>query len=169
MSADSRAEQPKAQRPQRSPAGNVLFAVAAVVVLATMVLGAFAAVALLLSPLSALAPDDGETAVVVGCIGLGGVVGLMLPIILFGMVRGNEDTPRVGPGEALRKILALLVFGVYLAVMGVVAAQAGWILPKDITTVVAVFAVGFSWMPLAMVPWEKLGLGGLLPKSRKAN
>ncbi len=170
MSADSRAERPKAQRPQRSLAGNVLFAVAAVVVLATMVLGAFAAGALLLSPLSAVVPEDGEHALAVGCIGLGGITGLVLPLILFGMVRGSEDTPRVGPGAAARKILALLVFAVYLLVVAVVVAQLGYVLPRDITTTVAVFAVGFSWMPLAMVPWEKLGLGGVVPrpKSRKA-
>ncbi|CCK29705.1 putative secreted protein [Streptomyces davaonensis JCM 4913] len=165
MSAESRAERPKARR---SAAGNVLFALAAIVVLATTLLGAFAAVALLLSPLSALAPDDGETAVVVGCIGLGAIVGLMVPVVLFGMVKGDADSPRLGPGEALRKLLAVLVFAVFLAVVGVVAAQVGWILPKDITAVVAVFAVGFSWVPAALMPWEKLGLAGVFPRSRKA-
>ncbi|WAZ22092.1 hypothetical protein STRCI_003312 [Streptomyces cinnabarinus] len=168
MSAESSAERPKARRPQRSAAGNVLFALAAVVVLATTVLGAFGAVALLLSPLSLLTPDEGETAVVVGCIGLGGIIGLMVPVVLFGMVKGSADTPRVGPGEALRKLLAVLGFGVFLALVGVVAAQVGWVLPKDITAVVAVFAVGFAWVPLAIVPWEKLGLAGVFPRSRKA-
>ncbi|MDT9698634.1 hypothetical protein [Streptomyces sp. P17] len=168
MSADSRAERPKAQR---SLAGNVLFAVAAIVVSATTVLGAFAAVALLLSPLSALVPEGGEHAVGVGCIGLGGITGLVLPLILFGMVRAGEDTPRVGPGVAARKILALLVFAVWILLVAVAVAQLGYVLPRDLTTTVAVFGVGFSWMPLVMVPWEKLGLGGVMPKptSRKAN
>ncbi|WP_328871740.1 hypothetical protein OHT76_17350 [Streptomyces sp. NBC_00287] len=142
-----------------------------IVVFATMVLGAFAAGALLLSPLSAVVPEDGEHALGVGCIGLGGITGLVVPLVLFGMVRGSEDTPRVGPGDAARKILAVLVFAVYLLLVAVVVAQLGYVLPRDITTTIAVFAVGFSWMPLAMVPWEKLGLGGIVPKpkSRKSD
>lgn len=166
MSAESTPERTKAQR---SLAGNIAFGAGAVGVLATTVLGAFAAVALLEPPLSGLAPEDGEHALVVGCVGLGGIVGLMVPIVLFGMVRGTEDTPRVAPGEALRKILAVLVFGAWLVVVGLVVAQLGHVLPRDLTTTVAVLAVGFSWMPLAMVPWEKLGLGGLVPTSRKAH
>ncbi|MFE6360119.1 hypothetical protein ACFVP3_08960 [Streptomyces sp. NPDC057806] len=169
MSADSRAEQPKAERPQRSLAGNVLSAGAAVLVLATTLLGAFAAAALLLSPLSDVVPEDGEHAVAVGCMGLGGITGLVLPLILFGMVRGDQDTPRLSAGAAARKILALLVFAGYLLVVAVVVAQLGHLLPRDITTTVAVFAVGFGWMPLAMVPWEKLGLGNVLPASRKTS
>ncbi|MGW0913185.1 hypothetical protein ACWD1Z_15770 [Streptomyces sp. NPDC002784] len=169
MSADSRAERPETQRPQRSLAGNILFAGAAVLVLATTVLGAFAAGALLLSPLSAAVPEDGEHAVAVGCIGLGGITGLVLPLILFGMVRGDQDTPRLGAGAASRKILALLVFAGYLLAVAVVVAQLGHLLPRDITTTVAVFAVGFGWMPLAMVPREKLGLGDVLPASRKTS
>ncbi|MGV9454940.1 hypothetical protein [Streptomyces sp. NPDC003635] len=166
MSADSTPERTKARR---SLAGNLAFGAGAVGVLATTVLGAFAAVALLKSPLSAAVPEDGKHALVVGCVGLGGIVGLMVPTVLFGMVRGTEDTPRVEPGEALRKILAVLVFGAWLVIVGLVAAQLGHVLPRDLTTTVAVLAVGFGWMPLAMVPWEKLGLGGMVPRSRKAN
>ncbi|WP_158101874.1 hypothetical protein [Streptomyces swartbergensis] len=53
----------------------------------------------------------------VGGIAVGGLTGLMLPVILFGMVRGNEHTPRVGPGAAARKVLAVLVFDVWLLVV----------------------------------------------------
>ncbi|MEV0175390.1 hypothetical protein AB0I00_30255 [Streptomyces sp. NPDC050803] len=169
MSAESTPERTKAQRPPRSLAGNIAFGAGAIVVLATTVLGAFGAAALLMSPLSAVVPDDGEHAVAVGCIGLGGITGLMVPIVLFGMVRGSEDTPRVGPAEGLRKLLAVLVFGVWMLAVAVVVAQLGLFLPRDLTTTVAVFAVGFSWAPLAMVPWEKLGLAGVVPGSRKTD
>ncbi|MEU0968427.1 hypothetical protein ABZ357_24415 [Streptomyces sp. NPDC005917] len=114
------------------------------------------------SPISTMVPDHGRTALIVGGIGAGGVIGLTLPMILFGMVRGNEQEPPVGLGSALLKVLALLVFGVYLLVMSIVVSQVGWILPQGVTTLVAVFAIGFAWMPLAMVPWEKLGLGGVV-------
>lgn len=133
-------------------------------VLATATLGAFGAVALLgravgAAPLSSVVPDEGHNAAVVGGIGVGGLTGLMLPVILFGMARGNEDTPRVGLGAAARKVLAVLVFDVWLPVVALLVAQLGWLLPAQVTTVVAVFAVGFGWMPLAMVPWERFGFG----------
>ncbi|MFF8228638.1 hypothetical protein [Streptomyces caelestis] len=168
MSAESGAERPEAQRPQRSFAGNVAFGAGMLLVLATATLGAFAAVALLgrAAPLSGMVPDDGNNALVVGGIAVGGLTGLMLPVILFGMVRGNEDTPRVGPAAAARKVLAVLVFDVWLLVVALLVAQLGWFLPAQITTVVAVFAVGFSWMPLAMVPWERFGLGDVFAKRR---
>ncbi|MFF6913254.1 hypothetical protein [Streptomyces sp. NPDC012466] len=171
MSAESGAERPEAQRPQRSFAGNVAFGAGMLLVLATATLGAFAAVALLggavdAAPLSGMVPDAGNNALVVGGIAVGGLTGLMLPVILFGMVRGNEDTPRVGPGAAVRKVLALLVFDVWLLVVALLVAQLGWFLPAQITTVVAVFAVGFSWMPLAVVPWERFGLGDVFAKRR---
>jgi hypothetical protein len=171
MSAESGAERPEAQRPQRSFAGNVAFGAGMLLVLATATLGAFAAVALLgravdAAPLSTMVPDDGNKAVVVGGIAVGGLTGLMLPVILFGMVRGNEDTPRVGPGAAARKVLAVLVFDVWLLAVALLVAQLGWFLPAQVTTVVAVFAVGFSWMPLAMVPWERFGLGDVFAKRR---
>lgn len=164
MSAESGAGQPKAQR---SAAGNVAFGAGMLLVLATAVLGAFAAVALLgrtvdPGPLSGVVPDDGHNALVVGGIAVGGLTGLMLPVILFGMVRGTEangGTPRVGPAAAARKVLAVLVFDVWLLIVALLVAQLGWFLPARLTTVVAVFAVGFGWMPLAMVPWERFGLG----------
>ncbi|MEV0206176.1 hypothetical protein AB0H97_13345 [Streptomyces sp. NPDC050788] len=160
MSAESRPERPKAQR---TAAGNIVFALGLIVVLATTILGAFAAVALLLdatdaAPLSSVVPDDGRNALVVGGIALGGATGLVLPVVLFGMVKGTEETPRVGAGAAGRKLLALLAFDVYVLILAVVVAQFGRLLPEGITTVVAVFAVGFSWMPLAMIPPERLGL-----------
>ncbi|MFF4114709.1 hypothetical protein [Streptomyces sp. NPDC001714] len=115
-----------------------------------------------LSPLSVLVPDHGHTSLVVGGIAAGGVIGLVLPTILFGMVRDRGQEPPVGPASALLKVLALLVFGIYLLVGSIVVSQVGWILPQGVTTLVAVFAIGFSWMPLAMVPWEKLGLKGVV-------
>ncbi|MGW7254842.1 hypothetical protein [Streptomyces sp. NPDC054834] len=144
--------------------GNVAFGAGLVLVLATMTLGAFAGVMLVSdlanAPLlSTVVPDDGRTVLMVGAIALGGITGLMLPVILLGMVRGSEDKPRIGVGAAVRKVLAVLAFDAYLLLVAVLVSQLGWILPKGATTLVAVFAVGFSWMPLAMVPWEKLGLG----------
>ncbi|MFD8815681.1 hypothetical protein ACFV23_30390 [Streptomyces sp. NPDC059627] len=68
----------------------------------------------------------------------------------------------VGPGSALLKVLAALVFGVYLLVRSIVVSQVGWILPPGVTTLVAVFAIGFSWMPPAVIPWKELGLGGVV-------
>ncbi|MFF6873792.1 hypothetical protein ACFY9S_00320 [Streptomyces sp. NPDC012474] len=161
MSAESEAGRPEARR---SAAGNIAFGAGALLVLATAVLGAFAAVALLgrtvdPGPLSGVVPDNGNNALVVGGIAVGGLTGLMLPVILFGMVRGNENTPRVGPGAAARKVLTVLVFDVWLLLVAFLVAQLGWFLPARLTTVVAVFVVGFGWMPLAMVPWERFGLG----------
>ncbi|WP_086562122.1 hypothetical protein [Streptomyces africanus] len=171
MSAESGAERPGTRRPQRSFAANVAFGAGMLLVLATATLGAFAAVALLggavdAAPLSNIVPDDGNNALVVGGIASGGLTGLMLPVILFGMVRGTEDTPRVGPGAAARKALAVLVFDVCLLVVALLVSQLGWFLPAQLTTVVAVFAVGFSWMPLAMVPWERFGLGDVFGRRR---
>ncbi|GAP50976.1 hypothetical protein [Streptomyces azureus] len=164
MSAESGAGRPEAQRPRRSFAGNVAFGAGTLLAVATATLGAFAAVALLgravdAAPLSSVVPEDGHHALVVGGIGVGGLTGLMLPVIFFGMVRGTEATPRGGPGAAARKVLAVLVFDVWLLVVALLVAQLGWFLPAQITTVVAVFAVGFGWMPLAMVPRERFGFG----------
>ncbi|MFE9025786.1 hypothetical protein ACFYOA_05895 [Streptomyces iakyrus] len=179
MSADSEAGRPEAPR---SPAGNIAFGAGALLTLATAVLGAFAAVALLgrtvdPGPLSGVVPDDGHHALVVGGIAIGGLTGLMVPVILFGMVRGKEangGTPRVGPAAAARKVLAVLVFDVWLLAVAFLVAQLGWILPAQLTTVVAVFAVGFGWVPPALVPWERFGpgdgFGKLRPSaSRQAN
>jgi hypothetical protein len=60
----------------------------------------------------------------------------------------------------------VLVFDVWLLLVAFAVAQLGWFLPQGLVNVIGVFAVGFSWMPLAMVPWEKLGLGDL-PVNRR--
>ncbi|MFF3844809.1 hypothetical protein [Streptomyces sp. NPDC002328] len=166
MPADSRPETPKASRAQRSFGGKVLFAAGLIFVLATTLLGAFACVALLLRlgdtpPLSSVVPEDGQGALVIGGIGVGGISGLLLPTVLFGMVRGNEDTPRVGAGAAGRKLLALLVFDVCLLIVAFAVSLLGSFLPQPLTTFVAVLAVGFSWVPAALAPWEKIGLRGV--------
>ncbi|MCX5604452.1 hypothetical protein OOK29_40595 [Streptomyces phaeochromogenes] len=173
MSVGSGAGEPRGQSPGRSVAGNVAFGAGLLLVLATMTLGAFAGVALTIgladdSFLSPAVPDDGRNAVGIGGIGMGGLLGLMLPLLLLAAVRGTEEKPRLGPGEALLKALAIVAFSVYLVVVSLLAAQLGWILPKGPTTLVSFFVVGFSWMPLALVPWERFGLGGvggLLPSS----
>ncbi|WP_181359176.1 hypothetical protein [Streptomyces sporangiiformans] len=166
MSVGSGAGESQAQNGGRSFAGNLAFGAGLLIVLATMTLGGYAGVGLALgladdSFLSSAVPDDGRNAVVVGGIGGGGIVGLMLPLILFAAVRGTEEKPRLGPGEALLKMLGAVGVGVYLLVVSLVAAQLGWILPKNLTTLLSVFVVGFSWMPLALIPWERLGLGGM--------
>jgi hypothetical protein len=106
-------------------------------------------------------PDDGRNAVGIGGIGMGGLLGLMLPLLLLATVRGTEEKPRLGPGEALLKALAIVVFSVYLVVVSLLAAQLGWILPEGITTLLSFFVVGFSWAPVALIPWERFGLGGV--------
>ncbi|MDQ1038016.1 hypothetical protein QFZ75_004432 [Streptomyces sp. V3I8] len=176
MSVGSEAGKPRAQGSGRSVVGNVVFGVGLLLVLAAMTLGAYAGVALAVqmtddSFLSSAVPDDGRNALVVGGIGAGGLAGLLVPLILFSAVRGTEDKPRTGPGEALLKVLGVLVVGVYLLLVSVVAAQLGRFLPEGATTLVSVFVVGFSWMPLALVPWERFGLRGvqeLLGSSRGA-
>ncbi|MDQ0951775.1 hypothetical protein QFZ24_005698 [Streptomyces phaeochromogenes] len=173
MSVGSGAGESRGQSSGRSTAGNIAFGAGLLLVLATMTLGAFAGVALTIgladdSFLSSAVPDDGRNAVGIGGIGMGGLLGLMLPLLLLAAVRGTDEKPRLGPGEALLKGLAIVVFSVYLVVVSLLAAQLGWILPKGPTTLVSVFVVGFSWMPLAFVPWERFGLGGvggLLPSS----
>ncbi|WP_234048384.1 hypothetical protein [Streptomyces liliifuscus] len=135
-------------------------------VLATMTLGAYGGVALTVgladdSFLSSAVPDDGRNAVGIGGIGMGGLLGLMLPLLLFAAVRGTEEKPRLGPGKALLKALALAVFSVYLIVVSLLAAQLGWILPEGLTTLLSFFVVGFSWAPVALIPWERFGLGAM--------
>ncbi|MFF3488124.1 hypothetical protein ACFYXC_33270 [Streptomyces sp. NPDC002701] len=174
MSVGSGAGKPRAQNSERSVAGNVVFGVGLLLVLATMTLGAYAGVALAGgladdSFLEPTVPHDGRNALIVGGIGAGGLTGLLVPLILFSAVRSTEDKPRTGPGEALLKILGTLAVGVYLLLVSVVAAQVGRLLPEGATALVSVFVVGFSWMPLALVPWERFGLGkvqGLLGTSR---
>jgi len=174
MSVGSGAGKPRTQSPGRSLAGNVAFGAGLLLVLATMTLGGYAGVGLALgladdSFLSSALPDDGRIAVVVGGIAAGGLVGLMVPLILFAAVRGTEKRPRLGPGEALLKMLGVLVLGVYLQIVSLLAAQLGWILPEGLTTLLSVFVVGFSWVPPALIPWERFGLqgmGGLLGASR---
>ncbi|MEV0218467.1 hypothetical protein [Streptomyces sp. NPDC050704] len=166
MSVGSGAGKPRAESPGRSLAGNIAFGAGLLIVLATMTLGGYAGVSLSLgladdSFLSSAVPDDGRNAVAVGGIGAGGLAGLMVPLILLAAVRGTEEKPRMPLGEALLKVLGALVLGVYLLVVSLVAAQLGWLLSEGITTLVSVFVVGFSWLPLALVPWERFGLGGV--------
>ncbi|MFC8661608.1 hypothetical protein [Streptomyces sp. NPDC057199] len=135
-----------------------------------MTLGAFGGVALTIgladdSFLSSAVPDDGRNAVGIGGIGMGGLLGLMLPLLLLAAVRGTEEKPRLRPGEALLKGLAIVVFSVYLVVVSLLAAQLGWILPEEITTLLSFFVVGFSWAPVALIPWERFGLGNLARSS----
>ncbi|MFE9767877.1 hypothetical protein ACFYPC_25710 [Streptomyces sp. NPDC005808] len=166
MSAGSGPGAARVQSPGRSLAGNVAFGAGLLLVLATMTLGAYAGVALALglagdSFLSSAVPGDGRNAVVVGGIGAGGLTGLLLPLTLFAAVRGTEARPRLGPGEALLKMLGVLVLAVYLLIVSLLAAQLGWILPIGLVTLLSVFLVGFSWVPLALIPWERFGLGGI--------
>ncbi|MGA5449873.1 hypothetical protein ACPCVO_24820 [Streptomyces umbrinus] len=174
MSVGSGAGESRGRSPGRSVAGNIAFGAGLLLVLATMTLGAFAGVALTIgladdSFLSPVVPDDGRNAVGIGGIGMGGLLGLMLPLLLLAAVRGTEEKPRLGPGEALLKALVLVLFSVYLVVVSLLAAQLGWILPEGITTLLSFFIVGFSWAPVALIPWERFGLegmAGLRPKAR---
>ncbi|MEU0643175.1 hypothetical protein [Streptomyces umbrinus] len=174
MSVGSGAGESRGRSPGRSVAGNIAFGAGLLLVLATMTLGAFAGVALTIgladdSFLSPAVPDDGRNAVGIGGIGMGGLLGLMLPLLLLAAVRGTEEKPRLGPGEALLKALVLVLFSVYLVVVSLLAAQLGWILPEGITTLLSFFIVGFSWAPVALTPWERFGLegmAGLRPKAR---
>lgn len=170
MSVGSGAGESRAQGPGRSLAGNIAFGAGLLLVLATMTLGAFGGVALTIgladdSFLSSAVPDDGRNAVGLGGIGLGGLLGLMLPLLLLAAVRGTEDKPRLRPGEALLKGLAIVVFSVYVVVVSLLAAQLGWILPEGLTTLLSFFVVGFSWVPVALIPWERFGLGNLARSS----
>ncbi|NEC89717.1 hypothetical protein [Streptomyces sp. SID12501] len=167
MSAEPRSDRPEAQPARRTFTGNVLFAAAFLLVFATTMGGAFACVFLMLrlgdsSPLSSLVHEDGRGALVAGGIVLGAIPGLYLPLILIAMVRGTGDSPRMEVGAAGKKVLGLVLFDVYVFVLAVVASLLGWILPAGITNVVAVVVVGFSWIPLALFPWEKVGMGGVV-------
>ncbi|MGW3662905.1 hypothetical protein [Streptomyces sp. NPDC005141] len=162
MSAGSEPGQPEVRSPRHSKVQNVAFAAGIIAVLATMTLGAFAGVYLTTSLaddsiLSNAVPADGRNSLVVGGIGVGGLTGLLLPLILAGVVKGTEEKPRLRPTEAFRTVLALLVFDVYLLAVAVIVAQFGRILPEGLTVLLSVFAIGFSWMPLALIPWERFG------------
>ncbi|MFD3928394.1 hypothetical protein [Streptomyces sp. NPDC058614] len=178
MSAGSRAGRPEtARKPQRSTAGNIAFAAGLILVLATMILGAFAGVRLTLkladeSFLSPAIPEDGRIALVIGGIGFGAMVGGFLPLTILGLMGGTDEKPRLRFIEASRKMLGVLVFGTYLMVVSIIAAQVGWILPAGLTTLLSVFAVGFGWVPLALLPWERFGLEGVRSRftsSKKAS
>lgn len=167
MSAESRSGRPKAQPPQRSFAGKVLVAAGFLSVAATTLGGAFACVFLMLrlgdsAPLSSLIHEDGRGGLVAGGILLGAVTGLFLPVTLSRLVRGNEDLPRLGAGEAARKILVLLAFDVYVFVLAVTVSLLGWILPEFVMNLVAVVVIGFSYAPVMLFPWEKYGLDGVI-------
>ncbi|WP_461065730.1 hypothetical protein [Streptomyces pseudoechinosporeus] len=145
----------------RSLAGDIAFGTAAVLVLATIMLGAYAGAALTHgladdSFLSSAVPDDGRVAVIIGGVGMGS---LMLPLLLLAAVRGTKEKPRLRPGEALLKALAVVLLGVYLGVVSLLPAQLGWILPERVVSLISVPFVGFSWAPLVLIPWEQFGLG----------
>lgn len=178
MSAGSRAGRPEtARKPQRSTAGNIAFAAGLILVLATTILGAFAGVYLTLkladeSFLSPAIPENGRIALVIGGIGFGAMVGGFLPLTILGLFGGTDEKPRLRPIEASRKMLGVLLFGIYLVVVSILAAQLGWILPEGLVALAGVFAVGFGWVPLALLPWERFGLEGLRSRftsSRKAS
>ncbi|MER5910746.1 hypothetical protein ABT124_09640 [Streptomyces sp. NPDC001982] len=138
--------------------------------LTAMILGGFAGVALLLgladtSFLTPMVPDDGRNAVVVGGIALGCITGGFVPTLLMGMAHGSEDKPRIRPGTAGKNLLAVLVFDVYVVILAFILAQLGWILPERPVTLVSVLCIGFSWAPLALMPWKKLGLRSVIGKS----
>lgn len=169
MSAESSSDRPKAQPAKRTFAGNVLFALAFLFVFATTMGGAFACVYLMLrlgdsTPLSSLIHEDGQGALIIGGIAIGGAPGLFLPLILIAMVWGTGQDPRMGAGSAAKKVLLLILFDVYVFVLAIVVSQLGWLLPQQITTFVAVCVIGFSWFPLMLFPWEKVGLGGVIER-----
>lgn len=169
MSAEPSSDRPKAQPAKRTFAGNVLFALAFLFVFATTMGGAFACVYLMLrlgdsTPLSSLIHEDGQGALIIGGIATGGAPGLFLPLILIAMVWGTGQDPRMGAGSAAKKVLLLILFDVYVFVLAIVVSQLGWLLPQQITTFVAVCVIGFSWFPLMLFPWEKVGLGGVIER-----
>jgi hypothetical protein len=143
-----------------------MFGAGLVLVFAAMILGGFAGVALLLSLadswlLSSVVPDDGRSAVVVGGIAFGAVTGAFVPALLIGMTHGTEEKPRVRPDAAARNLLAVLVFDVFVVLAAFVLSQLGCILPERAVSLVSVLAIGLSWIPLALAPWEKLGPGNV--------
>ena len=163
MSAGSGPGRPEARSPQHSKAQNAAFAAGVIGILATMTLGAFAGVFLTTSladnsGLSNVVPTDGRNSLVIGGIGAGGLTGLLIPLILVALVKGTEEKPRLRPTEASTNILALIGFDVYLLAISVIVAQFGRILPEGLTVLLSVFAIGFSWMPLALIPWERFGI-----------
>ncbi|MFF3344857.1 hypothetical protein [Streptomyces sp. NPDC002779] len=166
MSAESRSSGAREQRAGRSLVGNIVFGAGLVLVFAAMVLGGFAGVALLLaladtSLLSAVVPDDGRSAVVVGGIAFGAITGAFVPALLIGMAHGTEEKPRVRPDAAARNVLALVIFDVFVVLLAFVLSQLGWILPERAVSLVSVLVIGLSWIPLALAPWERLGLGNV--------
>ncbi|MFJ6730263.1 hypothetical protein ACIQPQ_35730 [Streptomyces sp. NPDC091281] len=164
MAAGSPSERHEARRSPRSTAGKLLLGSGFLVVATTTVLGAYAGAALLLgladlAPLSSLAPDDGRGALVVGGVGAGGLTGLALPLLVLASARGTTDRPRTPWPRAGFRALGLLAADVWLVLVALAVTQLGWLLPQQLTTTVAVFAVGFSWTPLAVAPWEGTALG----------
>lgn len=170
MSAESRSDRPEAEPAKRTFAGNVLFAVACLLVFATMMGGAFGCVFLMLrlgdSALSSVVHEDGQGALIIGGIALGAIPGLFLPVMLIAMVRGTGDEPRMGVRKAAMTVLGLVLFDVYVFVLAILVSLLGWLLPQQITTFVAVCVIGFSWVPVGLFPWEKVGLGGMIGKRR---
>ncbi|MEU6079259.1 hypothetical protein [Streptomyces sp. NPDC047108] len=166
---------PSARAEGSTPLGKAGFALAVVVILALITVSAIGALAVMgklthESPLSSVVPEDGRMATAIGALAMGGVVGLFVPLTLIKAVKGSATEERTSPSAAAVQILGFLGFAVYVGLVSLIVAQLGRLLPAPLTGTVAVFAVGFSWIPLALVPWDRIGLGGLrgaLPRSRK--
>ena len=145
MSVGSRGGKPRALGRGHSLAGNIAFGTGAVLVLATMTLGGYVGATFTLgladdSFLSSAVPDDGRPAVITGGLGMGGLLGMLLPLLLLAAVRGTEEKPRLGPGEALLKAFAIVVLGAYLVVVSLFAAQLGWFLPEWVIRLINFFS-----------------------------
>ncbi|MFJ4831427.1 hypothetical protein ACIP79_16105 [Streptomyces sp. NPDC088747] len=135
-----------------------------------MTLGAFAGVHLTThladhSFLSPAVPADGRGALVIGGIAVGGLAGLFLPLLVLGLFGGTAEKPRLRPTEAVRKMLTVLVIGVYLVLVSGLVAQLARIFPEGLTVLLSVFAVGFGWIPLALLPWQGFGLADISDRS----
>ncbi|MGP3922637.1 hypothetical protein [Streptomyces sp. 8N616] len=171
----SRAQQAQQQRTQKSSLGKLGFTLSLLLVLAIMTAAAIGGMRVMVvgntELLSAVLPEDGRGATVVGGLAFGALAGMLVPVILLSVVKPDAHGDRVSLQQGAWRLLGVACITIYLAAVSVLVAQLGWLLPENVTTALAVPLIGLSWLPAAVLAssdrFKASGLGRLLPKSRK--
>lgn len=101
--------------------------------------------------LEALVPADGRSATLIGGVALGAACGAAVSLALAGTRLGADGPVATGWKHAFRLAAGCLGYGLYLAVVSLLAAQAGRLLPAGAVFFVALVLLVLSNVPLALV------------------
>ncbi|MEV6313634.1 hypothetical protein [Streptomyces sp. NPDC051776] len=146
-----------------------------IVIVAAMAAGAISGMWIMATaskgPLSPVLPEDGRGATVVGGLAAGGLAGILVPVILLSVVKPDSRGDRATPSQAAWRLIGVGMITAYLAVISLIVAQLGWILPMTATIAIAIPLIGLSWIPAGILTtsdrFQDSRLGRLLPKSRQ--